>query len=95
MAYGFALRRPIRDAMDILSYIGAIRDGGFFPSIRPGVGVDAAGSHFLCPYLRRLHELVVDTQRGNTISFAQSIGPIHDVLLHGVCIIGRRRDLLL
>ena len=62
--------------------------------------VDAARSHLVGADLRRLHELVVDAQRGNAIFFAQGIGPIHDVLLcsgniclrrllHGLCL--RRR----
>ena len=45
------------------------------------MGVNAAGSHLICPYLRRLHELVVDSQRGNTFFAAQSVGSVNDVLL--------------
>ena len=43
--------------------------------------VDTAGRHLICPYLRRLHELVVDSQRGNTFFAAQSVGSVNDVLL--------------
>ena len=62
--------------------------------------VDAAGSHLVGSYLCRLHELVVDAQRGYPFCAPQRIGAVNDVLLcsgniclrrllHGLCL--RRR----
>ena len=52
--------------------------------------VDAAGSHLVGSYLCRLHELVVDTQCGNTFCAPQRIGAVHDILLCGGNICLRR-----
>ena len=62
--------------------------------------IDAARSHLIRANLCRLHEPVVDAQRGNAIFFAQGVGAVNDVLLcsgdiclrgllHGLCL--RRR----
>ena len=48
------------------------------------MGVDTAGSHFLCPYLRRLHELLVDLQRRNSLLSADSIDAVYNVLFQGI-----------
>ena len=52
-------------------------------------------SHLIGADLRRLHELVVDTQHSNAIFAPQRIGAVHNILFHGIHIIGRRRSLQL
>ena len=70
--------------MDVFAYIRAVRNGGIFPSIGSGVGVNAAGSHFFCPYLRRLHEFGIDSQSRDALLSAEDIGAVNDVLFHGI-----------
>ena len=52
--------------------------------------VDTAGGHLVGPDLRRLHEPVVDAQRGNAIFFTQGIGAVNDVLFQCIHIDGGR-----
>ena len=56
--------------MDIFGHVGTIRDGIELLTIRPCVRIGRMRGHFIGADLRRLHELVVDTQRGNAIFFA-------------------------
>ena len=57
---------PFSDQVQIFTDVFAVRDCRILSPVRPCVRVDTAGRHLICPYLRRLHELVVDSQRGNT-----------------------------
>ena len=86
--------------MKVFAGILAVGDGVALAPIRTGVRVDAAGGHLIRAHLRRLHELVIDTQRGNIFCAPQRIGAVHDILLcggniclrrllHGLCL--RRR----
>ena len=88
-------QHPICDAMDIFGHVRTIRDGIEFPAIRSCVRIDGMRSHLIGADLRRLHEPVVDAQRGNAFFTPQRIGAVHDILLHGIHIIGRPRDLRL
>jgi len=81
--------------MDIFGHVGTIRDGIEFSAIRSCVRIDGMRSHLIGADLRRLHELVIDTQRGNTFFTPQRIGAVCDILFHGIHIIGRRRNLRL
>ena len=81
--------------MDIFGHVGTIRDGIEFSAIRSCVRIDGMRSHLVGSYLRRLHEPVVDAQHSNAIFAPQRIGAIHNILLHGIHIIGRRRNLRL
>ena len=76
--------------MNIFSSVFAVGDGVALAPIRTGVRVDAAGGHLVGADLRRLHEPVVDAQRGNDIFFTQGIGAVNDVLLCSVNICLRR-----
>ena len=81
--------------MDIFGHVGTIRDGIEFSAIRPCVRIDGMRSHLIGADLRRLHELVVDTQHSNAIFAPQRIGAVYNILFHGIHIIGRRRSLRL
>ena len=94
------LEVQLRYTVNIFSSVFAVGDGIALAPIRTGVRVDAAGGHLIRANLCRLHELVVDAQRGYSIFFAQGIGAVNDVLLcsgniclrgllHGLCL--RRR----
>ena len=83
--------------MNIFSSVFAVGDGIALAPIRTGVRVDAAGGDLIGADLRRLHEPVVDAQRGNAFCAPQHVGAVNDVLLcsgniclrrllHGLCL---------
>ena len=59
------LEIQLRDVVKVFAGILAVGDGVALAPIRTGVRVDAAGGHLIRANLCRLHELVVDAQRGN------------------------------
>ena len=94
------LEVQLRYTVNIFSSVSAVGDGVALAPIRTGVRVDAAGVHLVGADLRRLHEFIIDAQRGYAIFFAQGIGAVDDVLFcggniclrrmfHGLCL--RRR----
>ena len=89
------LEIQLRDVVKVFAGVFAVGDGVALAPIRTSVGVDAACGDLVCADLRRLHELVVDTQRGNTFCAPQRVGAVHDILLCVGNVISRRRDLRL
>ena len=81
--------------MKVFAGVFAVGDGVALAPIRAGVGVDAARGDLIGAHLRRLRELIVDTQRSNTFCAPQRIGAAHDILLCDGNFISRRRDLRL
>ena len=79
------------DPMDVFRHVRAVRDRIEVPTIRSGVGIDRVGGHFISPYLRRLHELIVGSQGCNAVFLTECVGAFHEVLFHGIHIgiIGR------
>ena len=85
---------PCERPMPISPYlpdIFAVCDRGVFSPVRASVGICAAGSHFVSPHLRRLHELVAGGQGCNAVFLSECVGTVYDILFHGayIGIIGR------
>ena len=71
---------PIRDPVDILRHVGAVRYRIILRAVRPGVGVGAGGGHLLSPHLGCLGQHGIGFQSRNAGLPAELVCPVNNLL---------------